>query len=130
MSINFTTDNLALAQETVATKLDIFRNVAPSTCNASYSAILRYATHFFEVDKDGKPTRLVALSQQEGCVQIAGSEMEEFFATPLKNVDGSDTCLGIVLARLMDDCIQKHLQSLAVDSTPPPAPATETSTTS
>ena len=118
MSVNITIESLPTLKETVATQLQIYRNLNPQTLDGDYSVMLRYATHYYSVDSDNKPLGIVAVSQDpSGCITLQGQEMEFFFNTPLKNVDGSDTTLGIVLARLMDERIDKAL--IPVDPCPP-----------
>ena len=118
MSVNVVIESLPVLKETVATELQLIRNINPQTLDGNYIAFLRYATHYYSVDSNNKPTGLVALLQDpSGCIQITGDEMTTFFSTPLKNIDGSDTTLGIVLARLMDERIDKAL--IPVDPCPP-----------
>ena len=118
MSVNITIESFPTLKETVATQLQIYRNLNPQTLDGDYSITLRYATHYYSIDSDNKPLGIIAVSQEpSGCITLQGQEMEFFFNTPLKNVDGSDTTLGIVLARLMDERIDKAL--IPVDPCPP-----------
>ena len=109
MSINVDIETIKIIKETVATSLTINRTVNPMTGETCYTGNLQYATHTFAADDDNKPGPVMFINQNPGSIYVSASEMTEFFATPLKNLDGSDTYLGVVLAQLMDTKIQDYL---------------------
>ena len=120
MSINVNFDTAKIQSETVATGLIITRNVNQDA-SVFYTATLQAGTHSFIVDENNVPVKVLVLNQNSISIGLSPEEAGIFFMTPLKNMDGTDTCLGIILARLMDDKIQAVVQSNQ-PPTPDPIP--------
>jgi hypothetical protein len=118
MAVNIETNTVKIQNQTVATDLVITRTVKDDG-TPEYTGTLQYATHSFYVDDNGNITGVLSLNQSRGNVIITPDKANTIFATQLVDASGKSTCLGEVLADMMDKEIQEAITPVVQPVVPP-----------
>jgi len=101
MSVNIITNTSTLLSETVTTSMVITRTVN-ADCSVYYTATILYGTHTFAVDANNNLTSVISLNQDPGIIGMDATAVGALFQTALLKTDSTPTCLGEVMADLMD----------------------------